>query len=184
MTMGPARTKRKGNKHGKRRKKAKVSRSNGQEIIIPKQTKPTSTPCPSSQSPSKSTSTSTKSRNRSLAKREVKPLPFSTKKTHLTEEDGAEYKECLSRVYCGFAVERLEHSSLRARIEASMERLARDGFFHYDIVQYGKGKLNSTRVQRILVGKPGITYLYQNLRLFAFPVRLSMNGNVDGSIRG
>lgn len=167
---------RRGNKsksHRKRHKKSKhIHSSSRQEIIISKQ------PNHSQTTSAKPTTKHTKTREKTLKKltsvststKDVKPLPFSSTKEHLTEADGEEYSRCLRETYCGFAKEQLSGSKLQGRVGEALRKLARLGYFHYDIVQYGKAKLNSTRVQRILVGKPGITYLYQNLRLFALPV--------------
>jgi len=98
----------------------------------------------------------------------------------LKEENGDDFQKCLDESYCGFERTNMKDLQLKKGVHACLERLRSEGYFHYDIVQFND-IVNSTRVQRVLVGEPGTTYLYQKLRLFSLP--WSDETILDGSLR-
>ncbi len=97
------------------------------------------------------------------------PLPckFKSSESLISEQD-PRFKAICEQSYPGFHVESIRKSNIHKRVGQALQKLTENGYFHYDIVAYGN-KVNSTRVQRVLVGAPGMTYLYQKLRLFALP---------------
>jgi len=113
--------------------------------------------------------------------------------TFLTEGD-PDYDRCLATSYAGFVVERgvgstgnanstggngsETHSSTakragreRQRLRAIFAGLDRERAFQHDVIQpLGLGTpCTETKVARTLIGDPGITYKYLNLRIFAHP---------------
>uniref|UniRef100_A0A7S3LM41 Alpha-ketoglutarate-dependent dioxygenase FTO n=1 Tax=Aplanochytrium stocchinoi TaxID=215587 RepID=A0A7S3LM41_9STRA len=91
-------------------------------------------------------------------------------KKFLTPDD-ADYKACVKSSYCGFEIKSASQClkpEIHKNFQKALMTMQRAGLFHYDLVQFGT-TVNSTRVQRVLVGEPGMTYLYQKLRLFALP---------------
>jgi|TARA_B110000977_G_scaffold195367_1_gene273666 alpha-ketoglutarate-dependent dioxygenase FTO len=89
---------------------------------------------------------------------------------HVLMPGDGEYADCLTKAYAGFHVDPpsvLPHGT-HDTITTAFEQMYSAGYFQRDVLAAGN-TVSPTFVRRTLVGNTGMTYLYQKLRIFAFP---------------
>ena len=99
----------------------------------------------------------------------------------LTPKDGQVFQDVKKHAYDLFALDepaKFSDSQFHAPFQRALLGLEERGFYQFDFTQpAGLGtKVAKTYVTRCLVGKPGITYKYLGLRMFALPWREGETG--------
>eukprot|EP00941_MAST-03F_sp_MAST-3F-sp1_P005199 g5199.t1 len=82
-----------------------------------------------------------------------------------------EFQECKKQSYNDFAVDNANvvmNDRQHLAVEDALELMRRQRLFTHDVVATSK-RISTTFVERTLVGRRGMTYHYQRLRLFAYP---------------